>query len=173
MSGCATNSVTTLMTASSQTDAIRPNAAVIQSELKGRAFKVGTVAFDLRKAGDKQGPDIPDSAYLKLLGFQLRKAFDGAGLQNGVMPAHPVNVAIERLELKPATLLIPQMSVFRVRMEIARPDAEILMRGQFQSYLSGPTFMVIGGGVVAPIALPAKDWEYVALAKMFPPSRSC
>jgi S1-C subfamily serine protease len=168
LSGCASNSVTTLMKASTQTDATIPSAAVIQSELRGRAFKVGTVVFDLRKAGDKQGPDIPDSAYLKLLGFQLRKAFDGAGLQNGAMPAYPVNVAIERLVLKPATPLIPQMSVFRVRMEIARPDAEILMRGQFQSYLSGPTFMVIGGGVVAPIALPAKDWEYVALAKMFP-----
>ena len=168
LSGCASNSVTTLMKASNQTDAITPSAAVIQSELKGRAFKVGTVVFDLRKASDKQGPDIPDSAYLKLLGFQLRKAFDGAGLQNGAMPAYPVNVAIERLELKPATPLIPQMSVFRVRMEIARPGTEILMRGQFQSYFSGPTFMVIGGGIVAPIALPAKDWEYVALAKMFP-----
>jgi hypothetical protein len=168
LSGCATNSVTTLLKASNQTDAITPNAAVIQSELKGRAFKVGTVLFDLRKAADKQGPDIPDSAYLKLLAFQLRKAFDGAGLQNGATPAYPVNVAIERLELRSATPLIPQMSVFRVRMEIARPDAEILMRGQFQSYLSSPTFMVIGGGVVAPIALPAKDWGYVALAKMFP-----
>ena len=168
LSGCATNSVTTLLKASNQTDLITPSAAVIQSELRGRAFKAGAVVFDLRKVGDKQGPDIPDSAYLKLLGFQLRKAFDGAGLQNGALPAYPVNVAIERLELKPATPLIPQMSVFRVRMEIARPDAEILMRGQFQSYLSGPTFMVIGGGVVVPIALPAKDWEYVALAKMFP-----
>ena len=168
LSGCASNSVMTLMKASNQTDAITPTAPVIQSELKGRAFKVGTIVFDLRKAGDKQGPDIPDSAYLKLLGFQLRKAFDGAELQNGAMPAYPVNVAIERLELKPATPLIPQMSVFRVRMEIARPDAAVLMRGQFQSYLSSPTFMVIGGGVVAPIALPAKDWEYVALAKMFP-----
>ena len=166
--GCATNSVTTLLKASNQTDAITPSAAVIQSELRGRAFKVGAVVFDLRKAGDKQGPDIPDSAYLKLLDFELRKAFDGAGLPNGAMPAYPVNVAIERLVLKPATPLIPQMSVFRVRMEIARPDAEILMRGQFQSYLSSPTFLVIGGGVVAPIALPAKDWEHVALAKMFP-----
>jgi hypothetical protein len=56
----------------------------------------------------------------------------------------------------------------RVRMEIGRPNAEILLRGQFQSYLSSPTVMVIASGVVAPIALPAKDWEYVALAKMFP-----
>jgi hypothetical protein len=77
-------------------------------------------------------------------------------------------VAIERLKLKPATFLISEFSVLRVRMEIARPDAEILMRGQFQSFLSGPTVMVITTGVVAPIAVPAKGWEYVALAKMFP-----
>ncbi len=168
LSGCATNSVTTLLKASKQTGAIMPSAAVVQDELQGRAFEVGTVAFDLRSAADKQGPDIPDSAYLELLDAQLKKAFDGAGLGKGALPAYPVNVAIERLELKPAVFLIPQMSVLRVRMEIERPDAEILMRGQFQSYLSSPTVMVIASGVVAPIALPAKDWEYVALAKMFP-----
>ena len=168
LSGCASNSVTTLLKASNQSGAIAPSAAVVQDELKARAFRVGAVAFDLGKAADKQGPDIPDSAYLELLDTQLRKAFDGAGLEQGATPAYPVNVAIERLELKPAVFLIPQMSVLRVRMEIARPDAETVMRGQFNSYLSSPTVMVIATGVVAPIALPAKDWEYVALAKMFP-----
>jgi hypothetical protein len=168
LSGCASNSVTTLLKASKQTDAIIPSASAVEDELKARAFEVGTVAFDLRKAGDKQGPEIPESAYLELLDAQLKKAFDGAGLGKGTMPAYPVNVAIERLELKPARFLIPEFSVLRVRMEIARPDAEILMRGQFQSFLSAPTVMVIASGVVAPIALPAKGWEYVALAKMFP-----
>jgi hypothetical protein len=145
-----------------------PSASVVRNELKGRSFEVGTVRFDVLEAEDKQGPDIPDSAYLELLDAQLKKAFDGAGLGNGILPAYPVNVAIERLKLKPATLLISEFSMLRVRMEIARPDAEILMRGQFQSFLSGPTVMVITTGVVAPIALPAKGWEYVALAKMFP-----
>jgi hypothetical protein len=168
LSGCASNSVTTLLRASKQTDAIMPSASVVQNELKARAFEVGTVAFDLRTAGDKQGPDIPDSAYLELFDSQLKKAFDGAGLAKGATPAYPVNVAIERLQLNPATFLISEFSVFRVRMEIARPDAEVLMRGQFQSFLSSPTVMVIASGVVAPIALPAKGWEYVALAKMFP-----
>lgn len=168
LSGCASNSVTTLLKASKQTDAIMPNASVVQDELKAHAFEVGTVRFDVRRTQDKQGPDIPDSAYLELLNTQLRKGFDGAGLGKGAVPAYPVNVAIERLELKPATFLIPQISVLRVRMEIARPDAAILMRGQFQSYFSGPTFMVIASGVVVPIALPANGWEYVALAKMIP-----
>jgi len=168
LSGCATNSVTTLLRASKQTDAIIPSASVVQDELKAHAFAAGTVAFDLGQTAAKQGPDIPDAAYLELLDTQLRKAFHGAGLGTGAKPAYPVNVAIERLELKPAVPLLPQMSVLRVRMEIARPDADVLMRGHFQSYLSSPTFMVIAGGVVAPVAMPAKDWEYVALAKMFP-----
>lgn len=168
VSGCASNSVTTLLKASKQVEAITPSASVVHSDLNGRSFQVGIVRFDVRKAEDKQGPDIPDSAYLELLDAQLKKAFDGAGLGKGAMPAYPVNVAIEQLKLKPAMLLIPEISVLRVRMEIVRLDAEILMRGQFQSSLPGPTVMVIASGVVAPIALPAKGWEYVALAKMFP-----
>ena len=168
LSGCASNSVTTMLKASNQTDAIMPSASVVRNELKGRSFEVGTVRLDVLKAEDKQGPDIPDSAYLELLDAQLKKAFDGAGLGNGAVPAYSVNVAIERLKLKPATFLLSEFSLLRVRMEIARPDAEILMRGQFQSFLSGPAVMFAFGGVVAPIALPAKGWEYVALAKMFP-----
>ena len=168
LSGCASNSVTTMLKASNQTDAIMPSASVVRNELKGRSFEVGTVRLDVLKAEDKQGPDIPDSAYLELLDAEVKKAFDGAGLGNGAVPAYSVNVAIERLKLKPATFLLSEFSLLRVRMEIARPDAEILMRGQFQSFLSGPAVMFAFGGVVAPIALPAKGWEYVALAKMFP-----
>ena len=168
LSGCATNSVTSLLKASNQTDAIMPSASVVQNELNGRAFEVGTVGFDVRKAEDKQGPGIPDSAYLELFESQLKKAFDGAGLEKGATPAYSVNVAIERLKLKPATFLIPDSSVFRVRMEIVRPGGENLVRGQFQSFLPPPSFIVIASGVMVPIALPTKGWEYVALAKMFP-----
>jgi hypothetical protein len=168
LSGCASNSVTTLLKASKQTDAIVPSASVIQSELRGRAFEVGTVAFDVRKAGDKQGPDIPASAYLELFDGQLRKAFRGAELGTGDMPAHPVDVAIERLKLKPATPLIAGTSIFRVRMEIPAPSGEVLMRGEFQSYLAAPTVIVFASGVVVPISLPCSGQEYVALAKMFP-----
>jgi hypothetical protein len=46
--------------------------SIVLEELKGRAFEIGAVAFDLRKPGDKQGPDIPDSAYLELLDSQLK-----------------------------------------------------------------------------------------------------
>jgi hypothetical protein len=168
LSGCASNSVTTLLKASNQTDAILPSASVVQNQLKARAFEVGTVGFDLRTAGDRQGPDIPDSAYLELLHAQLNKGFASAELGKGAMPAYRVNVAIERLQLKPARFPIPEASVLRVRMEIAPPDAEIVMRGQFQSFFSSPTVMVIVPGFVAPIGLPSKGWEYVALAKMFP-----
>jgi hypothetical protein len=168
LSGCATNSVTTLLKASKQTDAIIPSAWVVENELKGRSFKVGIVSFDVHKAQDKQGPDIPDNAYLDLFDSLLRRAFHCAGLGQGTTPAYPVNVAIERLKLKPARFLISESSIFRVRMEIVQNGGGILMRGQFQSFLPAPTFMVIAGGVVAPISLPTKDWEYVALAKMFP-----
>jgi hypothetical protein len=168
LSGCASNSVTTLLKASGQTDALLPNAAVVQSELRGRAFEVGTVAFDVRKAGDKQGPDVPDSAYLELLDGQLRKAFRGAELGRGDLPAHPVDVAIERLKLKPATPLIAEMSVLRVRMEIPGTSGEVLMRGEFQSYLPAPTVLIFAPGLVVPISIPCSGHEYVALAKMFP-----
>ena len=168
LSGCASNSVTTLLKASKQTDPITPSASVIQDELRGRSFEVGSVAFDLHKPEDKQGPNIPDSAYLKLLDSQLEKAFDGARLGKGTVPAYPVNVAIEELKLKPARFPIPEISTLRVRMEIVGENGAILMRGQFRSYLSGPAFMVITSGVVMPVALPAEGWEYVALAKMFP-----
>ena len=169
LSGCASNSVTSLLNASNQTDPIVPSVSVIQSELKGRAFEVGTVAFDVRKAEDKHGPDIPDSAYLELLGSVLRKAFDGASLENGTAPAYPVNVAIERLELNPARFPIPEQSVLRVRMDVTPAGGTTLMRGQFQSFLPGPTVMVpAGGGIMIPVALPSKHQEYVALAKMFP-----
>lgn len=168
LAGCASNSVTTLLKASKQTDAITPSASLIHEQLKGRAFAVGAIVFDLRKAGDKQGPDIPDSAYLELFDSQLKKAFGGAGLEEGDLPAYPVNVAIEQLKLKPANFLISESSMFRARMEIAGADGQILMRGQFQSFLPPPMFMVIMPGFVAPIFLPAKGWEYVAVAKMFP-----
>jgi hypothetical protein len=168
LSGCATNSVTTLLKASNQTNPITPSASVVQEELKGRAFEVGSVAFDLRKAEDKQGPDIPDSAYLNLFNSQLKKAFAGAEPGKAATPAYPINVAIERLKLKPATFLISESSLLRVRMEIAGVGGEILMRGQFQSFFPPPPVTVIASGVVAPIALPTKGWEYVALAKMFP-----
>ena len=168
LAGCAANSVTTLMKASKQTDPIMPSAKRVQAELKGRAFEVGSVVLDLQKAGDKQGPDIPDSAYLELFDSQLRKAFAGAALGGGTMPAYPVNVAIEELKLRPARFPIPEISTFRVRMEIVSANGAILLRGQFRSYLSGPAFVVITTGVVVPVALPAEGWEYVALAKMFP-----
>ena len=168
LNGCATNSVTSLLKASQQTDAILPSAAIVQNELKGRAFEVGTIGFDLRKREDKQGPGIPDSAYLELFESQLKKAFQGAGLAKGTAPAYPVNVAIERIQLKPATFFIAESSVFRVRMEIVPPGDERVLRGQFQTFFPPPTFMVLASGVMVPIALPTKDWEYVALAKMFP-----
>ena len=168
LSGCATNSVTSLLKASHQTDAIMPGQAVVENELKGRAFDVGTVGFDMRKKDDKQGPGIPDSAYLELFESQLTKAFNGAGLAKGTTPAYPVNVAIERIQLKPATFLIAETSVFRVRMEIVPPGGETLLRGQFQTYVPPPTFLVLASGIMVPIALPTKSWEYVALAKMLP-----
>jgi len=149
---------------------------VIQSELKGRAFKVGTVLFDLRKAADKQGPDIPDSAYLELFDSQLRKAFAGAALAKGTMLAYPVNVAIEELILRSAsfpsdetsTIRVPENSTFRVRMEIVSDNGAILLRGHLRSFIAGPSYWTSTGNTVFPVARPAEGWEYVALAKMCP-----
>lgn len=60
--GCATTSVTTLLKASKQSDAIAPSMTVVRNELKGRSFEVGTICFDVREAEEKQGPDIPDNS---------------------------------------------------------------------------------------------------------------
>jgi hypothetical protein len=168
LSGCAANSVTTLLKASTQRDGIVPSGAVVQGELRGRAFEVGSVGFEVRAAADKQGPDIPDAAYLQLFDTQLRKAFAGAGLDNGALPAHRVDVAIEKLKLMPAKFLIGQRSLLRVRMEVAPPAGPILMRGQFESFVAPPTVMIMGGGYVVPVVLPFEGQEYVALSKLFP-----
>jgi len=168
LAGCASNSVTALLKACEQVDPIVPSAELIRSDLKGHAFEVGSVGFDVHDAKDKRGPDIPDRAYLELFDGQLRKAFNGAELGKGTMPAHPVNVAIEQLKLNPARFLIAQPSIFRVRMEIAPPDGRILMRGHLQSFVPAPTVLVFSSGFVVPVALPSEGQEYVALAKMFP-----
>lgn len=168
LSGCASNSVTSLLKASNQTDPILPTAAVVQRELRGHAFEPGTVVFDLREDADRQGPDIPDGAYLELFDAQLRKAFSGAGLGQGTVPAHAVNVAIERLTLKPAAFLLGQQSILRVRIEVAASGGAILMRGQFQSFVPPPTVIIMSGGFVVPLTLPFEGQEYVALGKLFP-----
>jgi hypothetical protein len=141
---------------------------VVRSELKGHAFEVGTVVFDVREVGNKRGPDIPDSAYLELFDGQLKKAFGGAQLGTGTMPAYPVNVAIEQLKLEPANFLIAQRSISRVPMAIAPPGGNTLMRGQFQTFIPPPILMIYSGCFVVPVALPSESHEYVALRKMFP-----
>jgi len=168
LAGCATNSVTTLLKASKQTDPVVPSVSVVQQEFKGRAFDVGTVTFDVRRLEDRQEPGIPDSAFVELFESQLKKAFYLAGLGNGATPAHAVNVAIEELKLQPALLLIPTASSLRVRVQIVDADGTVLMRGELLSVCPPPTVMVFAPGIVAPIPVPAKDWEYTALAKMFP-----
>lgn len=168
LSGCASNSVTSLLMASKQTDPILPSAAMVRRDLEGHAFEVGNVFFDVRQATDKQGPDVPDSTYLELFGSQVRKAFSGAELAKGTLPAYPVNLAIEQLKLMPAPLLFAKPSMFRVRMEIAPPDRPVLMRGQFETFVPPPVVMVYSSGFVIPVPVPSKGQEYIALAKMFP-----
>jgi hypothetical protein len=168
LSGCASNSVTSLLLASKQIGPILPSAAMVRRDLEGHAFEVGNVVFDLRQASDKQGPEVPDSTYLELFGTQVRKAFSGAELAKGTLPAYPVNLAIEQLKLMPATLLFGKSSTFRVRMEIAPPDRAVLMRGQFESFVAPPVVMIYSSGLVIPVPVPSPGQEYVALAKMFP-----
>jgi hypothetical protein len=168
LSACAANSVTTLLKASGQRDGVVPSGTVVQGELRGRAFEVGSVDFNVREPADKQGPDIPDGAYLRLFDTQLRKAFAGAGLDIGALPARHVDVAIEKLKLMPAKFLIGQRSLLRVRMEIAPLGGPVLMRGQFESFVAPPTVMIMSSGYVVPIVLPSEGQEYVALSKLFP-----
>jgi hypothetical protein len=168
LAGCASNSVTSLLKASNQTDPIVPSPATVRSNLEGHAFEVGNLFFELRQATDKKGPDVPDSTYLELFGSQVRKAFSGAELTQGTSPAYPVTLAVEQLKLEPATLLFGRPSMFRVRMEIAPPDGPVLMRGQFETSVPPPVVVIYSSGFVIPVPVPSPRQEYVALSKMFP-----
>ena len=163
--GCATtNSVTTLLNASKKkVEPQLPSAAVVGSELKGRSFEVGRIYFDIVNDDPKQRLDISSADITVLFERPLRQGFAAAKLVSGKEPAYTVNVAIVDVKLKQGITLSP--SVFRVRMEISRPDHIKVMSAELEAaYLY--LIPIIMPGIVG--ALPAYTSPVAALSEMLP-----
>ncbi|MCX7771202.1 MAG: hypothetical protein N2202_09030 [Proteobacteria bacterium] len=149
--GCATTAERVIKAASD--DALLPDAYVINNELKERAFEIGKIYLDIRKDYPKSDHVLPDEAYIKLLRHQVGKAFSAAQLYKGNQPAYTINIAIEEMRFTAGWFLIPKPSIFRVRIEIVRPDKTVVMRGSLRS-AEMRTTTVFMGGILTPLAIP-------------------
>lgn len=159
--GCATNNATTLtlINASKKTEPLLPSAAIVDSELKGRSLEVGRIYFDIVNDDPKQRLDISSKDIESLFDRPLRQGFAAAKLVSGKEPAYTVNVAIVDVKLKRGIILFP--CVFRVRMEIARPDQTKVMSAELEArYIY---IILVPGG-----ALPGWTSPLTALSEMLP-----
>lgn len=162
--GCATNSVATLINASKKTEPQLPSAAIVDSELKGRSFEVGHIYFDIVNDDPKQRLDISSANIISLFDRPLRQGFAAAKLATGKEPAYTVNVAVVDVKLKQGITL--SRCVFRVRMEVARPDQIKVMSAELEARYLNTTTPIIMAGIVG--ALPAYTSPFVALSEMLP-----
>lgn len=161
--GCATNSATTLINASKKTEPQLPTAAIVDSELKGRSFEVGHIYFDIFNDDPKLRLDISSANIISLFDRPLRQGFASAKLATGKEPAYIVNVAVVDVKLKQGIAITP--SVFRVRMEVVRPDQIKVMSAELEAaYLY--VIPIIMPGIVG--ALPTYTSPFVALSEMLP-----
>lgn len=161
--GCATNSVTTLINASKKIEPQLPSAAIVNGELKGRSFEVGRIYFDIVNDDPTQRLGISSADITTLFERPLRQGFAAANLSSGTEPAYTVNVAIVDVKLRQGVTLSP--CIFRVRLEISRPDQIKVMAAELQArYLH--TVPIIMPGLVG--ALPTYNSPVAALSEMLP-----
>ncbi len=161
--GCATNSVATLINASKKVEPQLPSATTVNSELKGRSFEIGSIYFDIVNDDPKQRLDISGADITTLFESRLRQGFTSANLSLGMRPAYIVSVAIVDLKLRQGVTLLP--NIFRVRLEISRPDQIKVMSAELQArYLH--TIPIIMPGLVG--ALPTYNSALAALSEMLP-----
>ena len=142
LSGCTATAMTLMEYAGTQ-DAVIPSPAMLQGELKGRAFEVGAISIQHWPHVGEGTLKLPDAAYIRLLDDQLRKAFAAGGLQAGNTPAYKVTSIIEIAKFTGGGLVVPTPSVFQVVMQVERPDGTQVMRGRF----------IARGGVVSVLSL--------------------
>jgi hypothetical protein len=159
LTGCATNSAITLINASKKTEPQLPNSSVINTELKGRSFEIGNIYLDIPNNDPKERLGIPGSDIIDLLSKPLHQGFLSANLASGQKPSYSINVAVIEIKLKSGISLFP--SVFRLRMEIARPDQTKIMSAELESRYSNP--ILVPGG-----ALPGYASPLTALSSMLP-----
>ena len=166
LSGCASNSVLTLMDASKHGDIVVPNAGVIEQEFKGRAFRAGKTALDAG-AAVRLPAGYADGFFRTLIQRQVEKGFRDAMLESGNAPASTVDIVVEEMKFTQGRFLIPDPSVLRVRIEVRNADGRTLMRGEMESRYH-PTVPIAVGGVMSVVAIGGEGQEWVAAGKMIP-----
>lgn len=163
LSACATTAQRMFESAGGG-DTILPSQSVVESDLKGSSYELGSVHLSIDAANSQFV--LPEDAYVKLMRHQLAKAFERAGVVQGTIPATTVNVAIERMQFIKGGWLFSSPSVLRARMEIVRPDKGVLLRGSVECVdFAAVTFPL--GGILIPIAVPHSS-ESMAHAKLIP-----
>jgi len=164
--GCTTTAMT-LMENGGAKDAVVPSPASVQSELKGRAFEIGTVSTRLPPRESTAELSLTSLANIELLDDQLRKAFAAAGLEQGSHPAYQVGAVIEvaRFAVRDAPW---GTSVYRVLMQVDRPDGSIVMRGRFVAQSTVTLLPLYVGGVMVFIPLPKAGPAQYDLAQCVP-----
>lgn len=166
VTGCATNSAITLMNASRHTDLIAPDSSVIEQKFKGQAFQLGKVYFD--PLAVLQVPEHqPAEFFRRVMQRQVQKGFTNAALERGNIPANVVDIAIVEMKFTRGKLLIPDPSIFRVRIEVHNERDGLLMKGELESrYLSAVTIILPGVVGALPTAFEGQEWT--AVVKMIP-----
>ena len=164
--GCATTAMT-LMEGGGMRDAVVPSPASLQSELKGRAFEIGTVSTRLPPRESEVELSLTSLANIDLLDDQLRKAFAAAGLEQGSHPAYTVSAVIEvaRFTVSGAPW---GTSVYQILMQVDRPDGSPVMRGRFVAQSTVTLLPLYIGGVMVFVPLPKPGPAQYDLAQCVP-----
>lgn len=167
--GCATSANRVISHATDSNLAVIPDQAIIQNELKNRAFIIGTVAMDIQKLRPENEHPFPDEAYTALLRHQLITAFKAGSLSEGSQPPYVINVAIEDMRFTSGWFLIPNPSILKSRMEIIRPDETKVMSGSIRSTdMHGFILPLIFGGTSGMIFIPTTGSNIMAHKNLFP-----
>ena len=153
LAGCSTNAMNLIQYAGAE-DAVIPSPAILQGELKGRAFEIGAVSVDYWPRVGRGTLTLPDAAYIRLLDDQLRKAFAAGGLEEGNAPSYKVNAIIEVAKFTNGGAIVAIPSLFQVTMQVQRPDGSRAMRGRFVARGGVVTVPVAAGGGFLQLAVP-------------------
>ena len=166
ISGCARNNVVTLMKASKEKTPIIPTKAIVDEQLKERAFKLGAVFFNDTDFESTDLQNISPEALENLLKINIEECFNKSNITTGKKPHYIVNISIEDIKLLKGSRIIPNLSILRAKIEITQPNGnQALVRGQYETrYLK--EVPIILPGIVGVIPWPSTALQ--AISKMFP-----
>ncbi|MHB1881615.1 MAG: hypothetical protein ACYCPA_05280 [Acidithiobacillus sp.] len=100
LSGCTLNTV--------HLDSQSPlrNRSYVRANFSRHAFVLGTVTVDKGQIATARDHPLPSCAYLKLIRYELRRAFEKQGFASGIHPAYVVNVRVHQLHFISGTHLL-------------------------------------------------------------------